>query len=191
MPQVTKLYDSTPIVLFLEPKCCPFLFLTPHFFWFCKRHFFHEGHFSYNHELWSAAMMLNSHEPNQNNKSKAKACHWSIVLDTEMKFKFDILEVNLCLGTTNCNCFHVLLHVLTRLKRALYVMVFYMWTCFTILKTPLLYVHHLQKLSTMNILQLIFYRTWFLRFSPMNPPTPRHLHFSGVCLGMDLRMNFR
>ena len=42
--------------------------------------------------------MLNSNELNQNNKPKAKAYNWSIVLDCEMKFKYD-LDVSLCLGT--------------------------------------------------------------------------------------------
>ena len=52
----------------------------------------------YNHELWGKAMIIISHELNQNNKPKAKACNWSIVLEGELKFKYDI-EVGLCLGT--------------------------------------------------------------------------------------------
>ena len=48
--------------------------------------FSHEGHFSsYNHESWSSTTMLNSHELNQNNKRKAKACNSSILLDCELK----------------------------------------------------------------------------------------------------------
>ena len=47
--------------------------------------------------------MLNSHELNQNIKPKAKGCNRSIVLDCELKFKYDI-EVSLCLGTQCCLC---------------------------------------------------------------------------------------
>ena len=94
-----RLFWLYPNLFFSEPNCI--LFLKPFFFGggVCKQHFFHERHFSsYNHDLWSHVMMLNSHELNQNNKPKAKACNWSIVLHYEMKFKYDI-ELNLCLGT--------------------------------------------------------------------------------------------
>ena len=59
-----------------SPIVVPF-FLTPHLIWFYKRHFFlHDGHFcSDNHKLCSSTTMLNSHELNQNNKPKAKACN--------------------------------------------------------------------------------------------------------------------
>jgi hypothetical protein len=40
----------------------------------------------------------------------------------------------------------------------------------TILKNPILYVHILHNLSIMNILDLIFYCTSFLRFSPTTSP---------------------
>ena len=101
LPQVFFLGARVLSILFLHLV----LFLTPPFFGFCKRHlFFHEGYFSsYNHELWSSTMMLNSHELNQNNKPKAKACNLSIVLDYEMKLKYDI-EVCLCLGTQCSLC---------------------------------------------------------------------------------------
>jgi hypothetical protein len=46
-------------------------------------------------------------------------------------------------------------------KKDYKVMVFYMLTCFTILKSPILHVHFLQNISTMNILDPIFYRTLF------------------------------
>ena len=89
--QVTKFFDFTPI-FFLGAQLLSIFFLnrilfcTPHFFGFVSDNFFHEGHFSfYNHELWSLATILNSHELNQNNKLKEKACNWSIVLDCEMK----------------------------------------------------------------------------------------------------------
>ena len=38
----------------------------------------------------------------------------------------------------------------------LYVMVIYMYTCFTILKSPILHVHFLQNLSTINVLDPFF-----------------------------------
>jgi hypothetical protein len=56
------------------------------------------------------------------------------------------------------------------------VMVFYMSTCFTILESPILHVHFFQNLPTMNILDLIFYRTLFLKFSPVTSPRVQ-LHF--------------
>jgi hypothetical protein len=87
IPQVTNFFDFIPICFSQSPNVVHFFFLhsifllTPHFFWFYKQFFFHEGHFSsYNHELWSLAMMLNSHELNQNNIPKTKACNWSIAI---------------------------------------------------------------------------------------------------------------
>jgi hypothetical protein len=49
-------------------------------------------------------------------------------------------------------------------------MVFYMQTCFTILKSPILHVSFLQNLPTMNILDPIFYRTLFYDLSPSDLP---------------------
>ena len=43
-------------------------------------------------------------------------------------------------------------------------MVFYMSTCFTIKKPPILYVRLLQNLSTMNVLDLIFIARCFYDF---------------------------
>ena len=100
---VFSLYTNSPIFwlypnVFLGAQMLSILFLhyimflTPLFFFGFVSNF-HEGYFSpYNHELWS------SHEQNRNNKPKAKACNWSIILYYNMKFKYDI-EVTLCLGT--------------------------------------------------------------------------------------------
>ncbi len=38
--------------------------------------------------------------------------------------------------------------------------------------SPILHVNFLQNLPTMNILDPIFYRMWFLNFLPVNPPRP-------------------
>jgi hypothetical protein len=49
-------------------------------------------------------------------------------------------------------------------KKDYKVMVFYMYTCFTILKSHILHVMFLQNLPTMNMLDPIFYRTLFYDF---------------------------
>ena len=48
-------------------------------------------------------------------------------------------------------------------------MVFYMKTWFIILESPILHVHFLQNLPTMNILDPIFYRTLFYDFRQWTP----------------------
>jgi hypothetical protein len=45
----------------------------------------------------------------------------------------------------------------------------YMYTCFIILKSPILHVHFLQNLPTMNILDPIFYRTLLYDFRKWTP----------------------
>ena len=91
-------FDFTPIFFLLGAHLLSPFFLTPHFvsytpFFFgyvSDTFFFHEGHFSsYNYESCSATTMLYSHDLNQNNKPKAKACICSIVLDYEMKSRYD------------------------------------------------------------------------------------------------------
>jgi hypothetical protein len=47
--------------------------------------------------------MLNLHEMNQNNKPKAKVWNLNIVVNSEMKFKYDI-EVSLCFSTQCSLC---------------------------------------------------------------------------------------
>jgi hypothetical protein len=47
--------------------------------------------------------MLNLHEMNQNNKPKAKVCNLNIVVNSEIKFKYDI-EVSLCFSTQCSLC---------------------------------------------------------------------------------------
>ena len=51
----------------------------------------------------------------------------------------------------------------------LYVMVIYMYTCFTILKSPILHVHFLQNLSTMNILDPYFFAPCSMIFASELP----------------------
>jgi hypothetical protein len=58
--------------------------------------------------------------------------------------------------------------------KILYVMVFYMQTCFIILKSPILHVIFLQNLPTMNILDPIFYRTLFYDFRLVISPSMGH-----------------
>ena len=49
---------------------------------------------------------------------------------------------------------------------------------FTILISPISHVIVLRNLPTMNILDLVFYRTWFLKFLPIPLPEERcsYLH---------------
>jgi hypothetical protein len=54
-----------------------------------------------------------------------------------------------------------------------YVMVFYMLTCFTVLKSPILHVNVLQNLLTMSRLDPIFYRTLFYDFHPVISPSDK------------------
>jgi hypothetical protein len=60
-------------------------------------------------------------------------------------------------------------------KKYYKVMVFYMYTCFTILKSPILHVIFLQNLPTMNILDPIFYRTLFYDFRQVISPRSRRM----------------
>ena len=106
--QVSNSFDYNPF-FFRSPTIVHF-FLTPHFVSYTSffgvlytTFFFMKNISSYNHKLWSSTTMLNLHEMNQNNKPKAKVCNWNIVLNYEMKFKYDI-EVSLCFSTQCSLC---------------------------------------------------------------------------------------
>ena len=53
-------------------------------------------------------------------------------------------------------------------------MVFYMLTCFNVLKSPILHVIFLQNLPTKNNLDPIFYRTLFYYFRLVISPGADH-----------------
>ena len=79
---------------------------------------------------------------------------------------------------------HTILHVLTKEKRPLYVMIFYMYTCFTILKPPILYFFA-RFIYDEYIRPYFFITRCFYNFRewPPHVSTPHSLHLKHLLVG--------